>query len=315
MIDNLIIIIPTHNRHHYLKRVVHYYSSFPCKVYICDSSSEKVDIEHTDNIIYRWVPQSNFYGKVLDVLNETAVDYYALSPDDDFLNRETLIECYKKLYENTQYSFGIGKQVFFEIPFKGNFFTFSGANGLESFNTKPYQTHDEYLYSFWSCYQNVLWSLYKKEAIYNAFSALASCNFSNGNFVELLLGIEGLRKGDVYISEHGLNYREYSQGEHWGNTTPSITKDNINKYPSIREDVISFRSFYSNDGGFAWKCFTYYLDEGQRNRKNTLKYYIKKIIPTSIISLLRSFLNKKRKYMLDYSDKDMEAAIRNVLDT
>ena len=38
MLTDIIIIIPTHKRQHYLNRVAWYYSHFDMKVYICDST-------------------------------------------------------------------------------------------------------------------------------------------------------------------------------------------------------------------------------------------------------------------------------------
>lgn len=289
MIDKLIIIIPTHNRQHYMRRVVKYYSQFPCMVYICDSSKEKGNIEFHDNIIYRWNPHSNFYGKIFDVLNETSAEFYALSPDDDFLKQETLMECYEIMKENAGYSFSIGKQVFFDIPFNGQFYSTPGANKLTGFRRIEGEMNDQYLRRFWTNYQNILWSLYNRETILTAFNTLIKCNFNNGNFVEMILGIEGLRKGDVYVSSEGLNYREVSMSDHWGSITPSINKNNISTIPSLYEDYNIFIDFYNEDGGHAKRCMDFYLNVKKIESENLYASF-KKLLPKPIKNIISSML-------------------------
>ena len=132
MTEDLIIIIPTHNRQHYLRRVIKYYSSFPCKVYICDSTPEVFIFEEElpSNIEYISCPDKNFYQKVYSVIKNTEVPFYALSPDDDFIKLETLKECYEVLKNNENYSFATGKQICFNKPFDNKFVNIDVANLL-----------------------------------------------------------------------------------------------------------------------------------------------------------------------------------------
>lgn len=243
--EDLIIIIPTHNRQHYLRRVIKYYSEFPCKVYICDSSKEKADIESSGNIIYRWVPQSNFYGKVLDVLNETSADFYALSPDDDFLKQETLMECYEKLNQNNQYAVANGLQYLFKKDFDNKLYYNPTTNGFR--HAKEIKNDQDGIRYFWNHYQNILWSLFRRQGILNAFTILERSGFGNGNFVELLLSIESLKIGTVLISDNPFNFMEINPHEHWGNTTPPISWMTYIKNKTLRNDIRVFKKIYYDD--------------------------------------------------------------------
>ena len=245
MIENLIIIIPTHNRQHYLRRVVKYYSSFPCRVYICDSSKVKAAVECSDNITYRWVPQSYFYGKVLDVLNETSADFYALSPDDDFLKLETLMECYEYLRKNNEFVMANGRQYLFHKEYDMRLFYNPGTNGFKDKNVIN-NDRDGVKY-FWKHYQNVLWSLFRRKAILNAFTVLANSGFKNGNFVEIVLSIESLKLGSVFISDNPFNFMEINPSEHWGNTTLPISWESYVKSSGLRKDIKTFYNFYNGD--------------------------------------------------------------------
>lgn len=285
MIDNLIIIIPTHNRQHYLRRVIKYYSSFPCKVFICDSSKEKAEIECCDIISYRWVPKSNFYGKVLDVLNETNVDFYALSPDDDFIKQETLVECYEKLSNNTDFSIGCGRQILFKEQFDGVFINPSSLNLLQGILKQNPTDRNEYAKFFMEHYQNILWSLFRRDVIVSAFKCLQKCNFSNGNFVEIVLSIESLKRGKVYLSHNGMNYREIVIADHWGSTTPSITRNNLLNDKNLHDDILRFKQ-YSEDNEFEQFCFEVYLDAQSKPSCVSFFDYTKRRLKILFIRLL-----------------------------
>ncbi len=297
MIDDLIIIIPTHNRQHYLGRVIRYYSSFPCKVYICDSSKQKAEVETPENINYRWVPQSNFYGKVLDVLNETFSDFYALSPDDDFLKQETLMECYDAMKKDDALSVGVGKQLFYNYPFKGEFYFIPSANGLSFIKGVVVNSNEDYCLMFWQNYQNILWSVFRREVIYKSFNELEKCNFQNGNFVEILLSIEGLRNGHFYVSSSGLNYREEIVGEHWGNMTPPICMETIGSVPELKKDVECFNLFFAEDD-FALHNFGLYLSAQPplNIKQKPFRSFLKKITPPGIRHAYAKLLGKKPLY-------------------
>ena len=145
--EDLVIIIPTYNRQHYLRRVIKYYSTYPCKVFICDSSKEKACIESKDNITYLWVPQSSFYQKILDVIKAYPVDFYALSPDDDFLKIETMEECYNELKKNKNYSLGTGGQIYFNEGFNEGFYKTDAANRLKDINCVRFNSKYQYFFS------------------------------------------------------------------------------------------------------------------------------------------------------------------------
>lgn len=294
MIEDLIIIIPTHNRQHYLNRVVKYYSTFPCKVVICDSSKEKAIVDCYDNITYRWVPQSSFYKKVLDVINETSAKFYALSPDDDFINKETLLEVISFLETHDDYSFGNGRQIRFKKEDHGAFYTSNSFNKLQGI-TSIEADGDKYLQYFYQHYQNILWSVFRKCVVKDAFESLNACNYANGNFVELSLSIEGLRNGRVYISERGFNYREVIEGEHWGSTTPSITYRNIQKDNSLKTEVNLFKKYYKNDKGFANKCLKLYLHVPFRER-----------ITSHVPNFIKLLYRKNRKSVAAVSSPHLE---------
>lgn len=310
--EDLVIIVPTYNRQNYLKRVIRYYSSFPCKVFICDSSKEEAVVKTSDNIIYRWVPQSSFYQKILDIINETSVDFYALSPDDDFLKKETLIECYKTIKNDDKYSIGTGEQIFFKEGFKNGFFRDGYSNKLKGINDISFDSHTSYVKYFVAHYQNIHWSVFKKDVIKTAFQILNQCNYNNGRFVEMTLSIEGLRRGEIFVSPDALNYREIMTGEHWGTIDPPITRRNIKKYNKLKNDIEVFQKYYKNDGDFALFYLSYSLD---LTSPKTITGRLKSLIPIPIKVILTKILkpNQAKMQYAVYEDSVMTSRIHDAI--
>ncbi|MCM1719080.1 TIGR00180 family glycosyltransferase [Bacteroides ovatus] len=249
MIKNIIIIIPTHKRQHYLERVAWYYSQFDCEVYICDSTPEQQGyISYRKNIHYFWCPDKSFYQKILCVLDNTTAAFYALSPDDDFMKKETLIECYNKMRNDSTFSMGVGRQCFFYESFENQQFrTHVFANGLIGLNLQGSKLFNAI--KFWSNYQNILWSLFRREMLKDAFQTLDKLHYNSQNFIEFTLGSKANQYGVIYVSKKYLNYRESIQAEHWGAKEDIISIFNIILKHKMREDV---HKFWNQDDKRKW---------------------------------------------------------------
>lgn len=240
MLSDIIIIIPTHKRQHYLNRVAWYYSHFDMQVYICDSTPETAfEIDKYDNINYLWCPDKTFYTKILFVLNTTDADFYATSPDDDFLKYETLLECYKAMKNDRSYSMGVGGQIVFDEHFENKTFRYiDGANAFA--NIKLEGTPLSRILAVFSNYQNLLWSLFRKDVIAVTFTQLIERSYSSQNFIELSLAFMAASLGNIYLSNNYLNFRESTKNEHWGKLEKTISLKNIVRYGNLRKDSLSF---------------------------------------------------------------------------
>lgn len=240
MLSDIIIIIPTHKRQHYLNRVAWYYSHFNMQVYICDSTPETAfEIDKYDNINYLWCPDKTFYTKILYVLESTDAAYCATSPDDDFLKYETLMECYEAMKADSSYSLAVGRQVFFKEHLnESNFWTSIPYNRLQGI--KLYGSKILNSLKFWRNYQNVLWSVFRKEILLISYHKLVKLQYDSQNFIEITLGMSSLIHGNIYVSNNALNFRELIKGEHWGSDETVISIANYFKNPSMKSDIQKF---------------------------------------------------------------------------
>lgn len=299
--ENCIIIIPSHKRQAKLPQCAWYYSHFEYPVYICDSTpGNPAVVPVYDNINYLHVPELGFYDKILHVLQTTDAIYYALSPDDDFLKAETLLECIENMELESRYSMAIGGQVFWDEGFYNKVFRYPfGSNKLEGRKIEGCRL--KRYTSFWPNYQNVLWSLFKKDVVTEAFRQLKEAGYNNQNFIELTLGDVAISKGWVYVSKNALNYREYSLKEHWGKQVPEINTRNIKNDEDLKNDVFNY-----NKKGDKWRGFGLWL---YASSNSGILYFFKRVNHFVKYRLL----HKTVSFSKNYKDDDMAKLVDDTL--
>ena len=182
--QDLVIILPTHNRHDYLGSkistmqtvVMRYISVTPLLTSLsitnrCQSYFLSMDAR-------LWILR-----KSLSTLNKVYSKLVILTPDDDFLDMDTLNECKSKMLADGNISLSVGVQVCFNEPYDGKWYIQPTANLLRGYDLS--QDKMENAQIFGSHYQNVLWSLFRQDVICEAFKKLKRNNPKNGNFIEM----------------------------------------------------------------------------------------------------------------------------------
>lgn len=258
IIKDVAIIIPTKGRQNYLNRIAYYYSSWGLNIYICDAYKTKYDIDKYDNINYSWNPNIGFFEELLDVVKSTNYSYYLLAPDDDFVHYETFMRCYNKLNNNNYLSMGSGGQVFFKEKFDNEFIYHYNMNLINE-SLVSIVTKNNALF-FEKNYQNIHWSLFRRDCLMNALVILDSANFNYACFAEFIFGIEGIRHGGIYFDEGIFNYREDSSKPHWGSIAPSISWSNVIIDKKLRSDIYKLKDIYKDDYPFVKKCLISYMN-------------------------------------------------------
>ena len=256
--NDIIIIIPTNGRQNYLNRVASYYSKFDIHTYICDAYLTKCEVDSYDTIHYQWNPQKGFFEELLDVVNETEAPYYLLAPDDDFIKYETLRSCFDKMQNDNRIALGSGRQLFFREAFDGHFIYFDYHNKMSD-SSVNFINMDNACF-FERNYQNIHWSLFRRDCLVDALSILDKTQFYYACFAEFVFGVEGIRHGGIYFDDGFFNYREESLTPHWGSVAPSITWKNVLRDKKLRSDIKKLNSIYGENYHFVKKCLISYMN-------------------------------------------------------
>lgn len=286
---DLTIIIPTHKRHEYLLGKIKYYEGFPCQVYICDSSPEKyISPEPLPaNIHYEWLPNAGFYEKVLSILKKTETKFYNLTPDDDFLDFNTILECYEIARQDSNISLVAGKQVWFNKPYDGKFYSSKGSNRMQGLQFGNNRVKNAILAG--KHYQNILWSFFRKDVILSTFKKLVQIKPSNGNFIELTLAMDACVGGAIRVVPKVLNYREYSEEEHWGKQVECITNTSLSSDYVMKSDLNKLLETYTNE---------------ERNVADAfIKAYLSEESRWSVIHILKAIRNRFLKEIIVVEEK------------
>ncbi|MDR9750356.1 TIGR00180 family glycosyltransferase [Pseudomonas sp. SZMC_28357] len=106
--QRLTVVVISHNRNAFLRRTLHYYSSYPCTILVLDSSTEADPHITRDfpRVDYRHLPQFTYTGlqeKLAFGVNQVTTPYMVLAADDDFLIHDAVTESLEFLEAHADY--------------------------------------------------------------------------------------------------------------------------------------------------------------------------------------------------------------------
>jgi glycosyltransferase domain-containing protein len=204
--------VPTHNRHYYLQRSIAYFSVFNAEVIFVDSSSKPYLGKLTPNIKYIHCPEMSFYKKALFAINKSKTEFIAFCADDDFLIEESLNIGKSRLEENKNLTASVGRYLGFDETFNGEIYKIQNYAAWPDVETVPRQN----IVNFMSNYHQILWAIYRKDTIRNAYEIIEEANFSNDNFIELVIATLCCGTGGIALIDDFWGVREIANGDHWG---------------------------------------------------------------------------------------------------
>lgn len=299
--NNFTLIIPTHNRHHYLNRSIAYYKFLDAEIIYCDSSSEKYTGELPYNIQYLHLPNRKFAEKILFALNKINTDFVALCADDDFILIESLYKGIAFLSKNKNYSTVVGEYITFKEQFDGNYY--SRYNSLpKDIDYSPSKNVEE----FFQNYYQILWAMYNKEIITKAFNIINQAKFQNDNFIELVIGACACNVGGIKFFNEIWGVRELNVQDHWGARHSEITDIQSHE---MNKDYRSFKELLDKEtfSGYAELVISSYLKFQNKNNIKIINI-IKLIIPIFILEQIKKL--KQRTH-----SPTLHALNRNTIDS
>jgi glycosyltransferase domain-containing protein len=321
MKEVLTIIIPTHERHHVLKRAIDYYSKIGVNVIIADSSSAPFTIELPETFSYLHCSNCFMGDKIYKALCEVKTKYSCLCADDDFLSESGLSAGYNFLENNSDY-----------VSVQGHFISFDTFNPEEKYNP---------LYSGLIGYENS--SILIEDRLKNCFNAPQiyalhkTINFKK--CFEITLGISAvsvvemcvplvslcigkhkilpvfweardIQRYSKYINIEGNDYRE--DEDHIVNSPPSIVITNWMSYLKSKEGLAFKNNFITTvkdiipdnlDPSVLFdSAFQEYLSNQKKKKEITsiqkIKNIIKGVLPNILVKRLQQININIGRYLL-----------------
>lgn len=307
--NNFTLIIPTHNRHNYLKRSMDYFKNLKAEVVYCDSSSEKYEGELNNNVRYLHLPDKKFAEKILLAITEVNTDFVAMCADDDFVIIESLYEGVDFLMQNRNYKTTVGKYIGFNADFDGGFYPMY-QKLPEDINIGV----DKNAEVFFKNYYQILWSMYDKKVVAKAFKIINEAKFHNDNFIEMVIGACACFEGGIKFLNEIWGVREMSSQEHWGSRhVPIISM----KIAEVNGDYQKFKKLVDFDTftGCADRLMSSYLN-GHIKNTGSFRKTISKMMPETLKKIFRKskvFGESERKIVLDQTSSELLGPIIHLL--
>jgi glycosyltransferase domain-containing protein len=285
---NFTLIVPTHERHGYLKRSIEFFKDLKANVVYCDSSEESYNGYIPNNFKYKHLNGKTFAEKILVALEEVDTNYAALCADDDFILHQSLYIGVKYLENNKEYKTVVGKYLAFYDNFNGKFYEIY-KNFPKDINKDINKDITNNAEIFFSNYYQILWAMHSKENLIKAFQIINNASIKNDNFIEMVIGAISCATGGIKFLNDIWGIRELSGNIHWGDQSKSI--DNIYQDKSIKNDFNKIKGMVDQitfNGYFELILKSYLKLSGVQKLKMLLKCIIKKIFPEKILSFVRS---------------------------
>lgn len=235
--DELSIIIPPHNRHHHLQRLLDFLIGLPCRIYICDSSDTIYFNAHKvqKNVDYSHFPGSSFSEKIDLTLNKINTKYTLLYAEDDFYCKNGIKNCIEFLNLNHDYYSCQGNYKKFWIENNKMRMKDTYAISFEK------DIHDsiakDRIINFFSEYFQLFYAVHRTETLKDLFQYFNKNNITNMFAVEFAIALKALQMGKHKVLNINFGLREVIHNSVGRN------KDNYLVFTSDKKYEIQYNAF------------------------------------------------------------------------
>ncbi len=207
MDEKLTIIIPTHERHEYLSRIIEYYSDIDQHVIIVDSSdkayAEKIVNKHIE---YNHLPGMDPVNRIINAIDNVKTPYIIMCADDDFIVKSSFQQCVSFLESNSDYETVQGFILAFvnhgdKIDFR---LMYRHVLNVNINSNSPVVRLEKYYSNFIQTFYTVR----RKEALKNAMLAVRDNNIQ-GKLVDQTVCMHSIISGKMKVLPVFFGVREY----------------------------------------------------------------------------------------------------------
>lgn len=230
------LIIPSRNRHQYLKRIFDYYDNADFGIVCCDSSDNKYVGCIPNNTVYIHCPGLNFKQKMFKAISESNTRYIVCCPDDDFVIKKAIKDGVKFLDLNHSYNSVVGGYLGFLRLYYDRFYKIYGNSFYE-----PKDNPVSNMQNFMKNYYMILWGLYRKNDILKAYEIILKSDFKNDNFLEFIIGSYLSYKGNIKYLDQIWGIREIEFVNTWGRRHKILCRE---KQCILQNDIRAIKNHF-----------------------------------------------------------------------
>lgn len=324
--NDLTIILPTHNRHHYLKRWLEMNRKKDYHIIIVDSSEKAFEdiLLLGNNINYLHEKEMDLFDKIQKAFTLITTKYSLLYPDDDYIFDKTIIKAIDFLDLNNDY-----------VCVHGQFITFTNMKEISKIDymenlisrnltseNKGYIVDsnilEERLVQISSPYKCLVWSIFRTETHKHIFSTISKIKSVNEAYLfEFLTAIIASIDGKIkelnslfYLRENIINSDASSY--QW---VSILVKEKDISIQQAKDLIIPFlvKKGYTKDYAekileVTFNTYVYNFFPKWKNKRDKEIHDFsqkKEKLPKFIWILYRKITNKWIRFKLILKDKDI----------
>lgn len=213
MIGDCTILVPTHNRHHYLDRCIGWFLQFGCPIVVADSSSSEwnSDLRGKPSVRYLHKPAvafERYCEKMYEALDRVETPLVAICADDDLIAESGLHDSVQFLRAHPDYSFS-----------QGYAYTFQEIGGRLVLTPMPYGSHDivseSWIERVELARSTVFYGVNRTDLLKRAFDFLRQQDFreipyASAGFIDFCITALAAKGGKFKRCPVPFGFREYS---------------------------------------------------------------------------------------------------------
>ena len=243
------IVIPTYERHEYLKRQLDYLKRFlkepTIKLIVVDGSAEaqrenealcqQYQVEYQ-----RYSPEMFFFERWLRALETVETDIVSILADDDLLHVPGYLQAVQFLKTHPDYSAAHGKYITFQKCGDGSYEYGRCYSHLGSITQERPSKRLKHLFSM---YAPVHYAVQRKRCMIDAYRCVIDkLNNAHLQFLELLPAAHLALHGKVHYGDFYYLAREIGQSTEISESSRLIW-DELILHPDIQQDYLVFKEF------------------------------------------------------------------------
>ena len=277
MFDDITLLIPTHNRHGYLRRIIDFYKGMEIRILVADSTPAHFPGILENNVTYLHLPDLMLPQKLAQALLKVKSTYVAMCADDDFLIPSGIAECVSFLQSHDDYSSAQGNVlVYHKTGMFDKKVKFNPAYLDISSRMIDEQTPLKRLKQFFNPYRTIFSSIHRTVNLKYAYSS--ELKIRNLYLNEYLSGIIPICAGKNAELPIFYQVREFSSSS---DDKLTLNIDGIIQSEACREEYEWYKAFIVNTLQNRLKIFA-----------NNLEVEIELILAEFAMNLKKSKLKK-----------------------